>query len=155
MNAIDIKNMKDDLKQKADIINEAIIKARADMEQGKKALADLESQIPRLLALHYLGSLQKSEITKMRKHRSELREFLDEYPFLSTGLGDQLTSLSGKAMSLDHLERQAKRYEFLKTELQKGYWAHLANELVNLARELDCVSDADSFLCSLKSEVKS
>ena len=155
MNATDIKNMKDDLKRKADLINEAIIKARGDMEQSKKELADLESQVPKLLALHYLGFVQKSEITKMRKRRSELREFLDEYPFLSAGLGDQLTSLSGKAMSLDQLERQVKRYEFLKTQLQKGRRAHLENELMGLAHELDCLDDARAFLDSIKQEVKS
>jgi len=154
MNAIDIKNMKDDLKRKADLINEAIIRARADMEQSKKELADLESKVPKLLALHYLGGIQKSEITKMRKRWSELREFLDEYPFLSAGLGDQLTSLSGKAMSLDQLERQVKKYEFLKTELQKGYRAYLENDLMGLAHELGCLDDAKGFLDSIKEEVK-
>ena len=154
MNAIDIKNMKDDLKRKADLINEAIIKARADMEQSKKELADLESQVPKLLALHYLGGIQKSEITKMRKRRSELREFLEEYVYLSSGLRDQLTSLSGKAMSLDQLERQAKRYEFLKTELQRGYSAHLANEFLGVGREMECTDDAKTFLESITQEAK-
>jgi hypothetical protein len=138
MNKTDTKNMKDDLRLKSDLINEGIVRGTVEMEQSKKELADLESQVPKLLALRYLGVIQKSEIAKARKRRPELPEFFQEYPFLWEGLRDQLISLGGMPMSLDQLERQAKRYEFLKTELQKDHQAHLGNELMGLGKELEC-----------------
>ena len=155
MNMTDIKNTKDDLKRRADLINEAIIRARTEMAQGKKELSDLESKVPKILAPHYLGVIRKSEITNVEKRRAELGEFLDGYPFLSAGLRDQLTSLSGKAMPPDQLERQAKKYKFLKTELQWGHRAHLENELMGLAYEHGCLDDARRVLDSFKQEVKS
>ncbi len=155
MDMIDLQKMKADLKEETQKVNEVFAQIRGDMEQAKRELADLEAKLPRILAQFYLGEIPKAEVAKMKKRIRELREFLEDYPFASQGLGDCLKTLSTRGTQLSLLDKQLRRYETLKSELQKGYRAYLENDLMGLAHELGCLDDAKGFLDFIKQEVKS
>ena len=156
MNTIDVEKMKSDLKEETRQVNEVLAQVRGEMEQAKKELADLEAKLPKFLAQFYLKEIPKTEISKTKKRRRELREFLEDYPFISAGLGDHLKTFSTRGTQIFLLEKQIRRYETLKSELlQGGYRAYLENDLLGLAQEISCLDDAKTFVDSLKREVKS
>jgi hypothetical protein len=154
MNTIDLEKMKSDLREEISRVNDALRQILGEFESAKKELADLEAQLPRLLALFYLGKISKSELAKVKKRRSELREFLEEFPFLESGLNDQLKVINGKMVQVNATERQLKRYETLKVELEKGRNAYYENEFLGLAHELGCLDDARSFLNGVQTSPK-
>jgi len=154
MNTIDLEKMKSDLREEISRVNDALRQILAEHEQSKKELADLEAQLPRLLALFYLGKISKAELAKVRKRRGELREYLEEFPFLESGLNDQLKAINGKLTQVSATERQLKRYEALKVELEKGRNAYYDNEFLGLAHELGCLDDARSFLNGVHTSAK-
>ena len=155
MNTIDVEKMKSDLKEETQQVNEVLAQVRGEMEQAKKELADLEAKLPKFLVQFYLKEIPKAEISKTKKRRKELREFLEDYPFISAGLGDHLKTFSTRGTQIFLLEKQIRRYETLKTELFNRHRTDLENELMGLSQELDCLADAKAFLNSLKREVKS
>jgi ElaB/YqjD/DUF883 family membrane-anchored ribosome-binding protein len=155
MNTIDVEKMKSDLKEETQQVNEVLAQVRGEMEKAKKELADLEAKLPKFLVQFYLREIPKAEISKTKKRRKELREFLEDYPFISAGLGDHLKTFSTRGTQIFLLEKQIRRYETLKTELFNRHRTDLENELMGLSQELDCLADAKAFLNSLKREVKS
>ena len=126
-----------------------------DMEQAKREVNELEAGLPKLFAQFYLNGIPKAEIARAKKRVRELREFLEDGPYVLAGLGGLLTTLSTRGTQLSLLDKQLRRYETLKTELSRGHRTDLENQLMGLAHELDSLDDARGFLDSIKQEVKS
>lgn len=105
MNTIDLEKMKSDLGEEFSKVNQTIAQIWGEHDRSKKELADLESSFPKLLAQHYLGLIPKSELTRAKKRRSELKEFLDDFPLLDAGLQGELKAVNGKIMQLNETER--------------------------------------------------
>ena len=61
MNITDIQKPKDAIRREFNPASGAAVRTRADMEEGRRDLADLEAEIPRLLARLCLRELSKSE----------------------------------------------------------------------------------------------
>ena len=109
--------MKFDLRKEAQRGNDLLGQVRGDMEQVKKELAEMETKLPGLFAQFYLKEIPRAEIARTKKRRRKLREFLDDYPFTSAGLGDHLKTLSTRGSQIFLLEKQLRRYETLKNGL--------------------------------------
>ena len=123
-------------------------------EKPKKDLADPGGKLHQGYRSILFESYPGGEIARTKNARREPLEFLEDYPFTSAGLGDHLKTLSTRGSHISLLEKQIRKYETLKSELQKGYRAHLGNELMSLVHELECLADAKGFLDSLTKEVK-
>jgi len=150
-----IEKRKTDLREEGQMVNEAIARVRGEMEQTKRTLADLEAGLPKLFAHFHLGRIPKSEVTKTKKRIRELRQILEDFPIASAGLTDHLKTLTTRGSQISLLEKQIRRYETLKTDLQTRHRTDLENELMGLAHELNCLDEAKAFLNSIKQEVNS
>jgi hypothetical protein len=149
MDMTDIEKKKAELREESQRVNEVTARVRSETELAKRTLASLEAGLPKLLALFQLGRVPRSELTKTKKRIRELRQWLEDYPLLTLGLADHLTTLSTRGNQISLLEKQIRRYETLKTELQKRHRTDLENELLGLAHELTCLGDAKTFLNSI------
>ncbi len=158
---------KTDLNEELKSVQEGIDRVKGEKQDAEKELANLEEELPGLMADLYLGDgSKKSEVTKMKKRRAELQEFLEERELILKGLEAKLTPLKDEKAKSDAAkskeEGDRKRIEFLKKEILKfsndPYGISLEqvreienymDELMRLSNRLGCLEDAKVFLQGL------
>jgi|GEM_PF-5053625 len=155
-----IDKMKSHLRKDGERINSALLRATAEKEGGGKELSELKAQFPKALARCYLGEIPQGEVIFLRRRMAQLQRFLDEFPSLYDELTtNQIKSQSkGRAEGIQtaHLERAARQYDSLKTELEEHYTADRESDFLLYARELaselgeDIITEAKAFLESIK-----
>lgn len=67
-------------------VRDVIAEAKTDAKKARERLAELEQQMPALLAGERLGHVSEGEVEAVRAELSEVRSFLDETPLLLKGL---------------------------------------------------------------------
>lgn len=137
-------------------ITSALATATEEKDKAEKELAELKAQLPRILASYYLGDLPQGKLVFVRRRIRQLKVFLEEFPSLFEELtviqSRQQTKGRLEAIRIDHLERTARRFEFLKAQLEHHRSPDLENEFLLYAKELaaelgeDVIAEAKAFL---------
>jgi len=144
MNCDELKSI---LQEKSQRI-QAIIK---ESEKAKKeAEAELETinndKLPSALAHQILEPASMVEVARWKRRRAKLQAIIADYPMLIRGLGvEQAKDFV--------LRRRLERYQTVKDQLQSNYDADLEKRLIEMARTIDCLDDAEEFIRSLKKRV--
>jgi septation ring formation regulator EzrA len=106
----------------------------------KDELMALEAGLPGVLAKFCLGEADKSEVTKARKKRDELKGMIEIYPFLQAGLNHRSTAHESQGRRLarikDMIEKCAKIIDELGNTVDRDYLATMKNDLQGLWLEI-------------------
>lgn len=133
-------------------IEEALSQAKITLDGAENELRELnENTLPRSLAHFSLERVSRNELQKIKRKIRDLQEIISDFPLLTKGLESEKTKSGVEGQKLYWAQRNLTKYEALKQEVQEnGLTRDTENNLLGLARELDCVDEAKSFIDGLK-----
>lgn len=152
----DVEEAWNELRSELRRIDEAIRKANQAATEAMAEIKDLEENVlPGLLAERFLDEkISKTEITKVKKRRAELEEFMGDLSLSIKGLEAKKRQPNSEARKVEHRERHIQNYEKIRIALQQKYSIHLEQNFLNQAELLGRQGDANRFLKDLRKGLK-
>lgn len=127
-------------------VNRAIFAYQDEQKEAESKLIELQNQLPLLLAAHAIGELSDAGLAKKRKEIQELKRKVIEIPLTIKGLKKLSYQLPVKQQLAKRTIGYFEKYEDLKERIRESYDSILAEQLVEIGREIDQMEDAEKFL---------